>query len=136
MLINRINVIINVLYILQKFRFYAKNNWQKVCIYAKKSVPLYWVKKGGDSPNVELIISLIIMLTISLTEQDCRTIVIALGNAICARQDLARKSAAAAESGVETVYTQQEWIELAKKAKQEEAVFSELRGRIFREMNF
>lgn len=76
------------------------------------------------------------MLTISLTEQDCRTIVIALGNAICARQDLARKSAAAAESGVETVYTQQEWIELAKKAKQEEAVFSELRGRIFREMNF
>lgn len=72
--------------------------------------------------------------TISLTESEWTTILIALGNAMCARQALIKKCVTAAESGVESVYTQQEWLELAQKAKQEEAEFLQLRVHLLKKL--
>lgn len=119
----------------RKFRVKAKKRWRNVCIYAKKCVSLYTERWEVVSHLRLKLLNNMKEKSIPLTESEWRTIFIALGNAICARQALVRKCALVAESGAETVYTQQEWIELAKKAKEEESVFCELRGKIFREMN-
>lgn len=68
--------------------------------------------------------------TLSLNSSEWMTIYFALETAMCARQAVASKCVVASESGVESVYTKQEWLELAKKAKQEEADFRELKGKI------
>lgn len=70
--------------------------------------------------------------TLSLNSSEWKTIYFALETAICARQAVESKCLAAAESGVESVYTKQEWLELAKKAKQEETDFRQLKEEILR----
>lgn len=70
--------------------------------------------------------------TLSLNSSEWKTIYFALETAICSRQAVISKCSAAAESGVESVYSKQEWLELAKKAQQEKADFCELKEEILR----
>lgn len=68
--------------------------------------------------------------TLCLTSSEWKRVYFALETAMCSRRAVVSKCVTAAESGVETVYTQQEWLELAKKAKQEETEFRELKEKI------
>lgn len=72
--------------------------------------------------------------TLSLTSSEWKTIYFALDTAMCAREAVVSKCVAAAESGVESVYTKQEWLELARKAKKEEDDFRELKEKILRNL--
>lgn len=70
--------------------------------------------------------------TLSLTSAEFKLIYFALDTAMCARQAVASKCVVASESGTEAVYTKQEWLELAKKAQQEETDFRKLKEEILR----
>lgn len=71
---------------------------------------------------------------ISLTDTEMKLVVISLGTAIAAREELVRKCIAATESGLLTEESQHDYVKLAEKAKQEIAVYQELRGRMLNEM--
>lgn len=113
------------------FRFYAKNKWQNVCIYAKKCVPLH-IERWEVVSHLKLkLLNIMKSKRISLTRKEMQMIIFALGDGISARKELATKCRTASESGVETIDKKGKWIEYAERAEKETEEYEMLREKFW-----
>lgn len=118
----------------KELRFYAKNKWQKVCIYAKKSVPLY-IERWEVVFHLKLkFLNIMKTKRISLSQHEFQIICTALGDGMRARLELAKNCRSAAESGVQTKEKQEKWIEFANRAEREMQDISDLKEKLLNKM--